>query len=126
MAFWCKLLVMHEDKTKKIHGKIYAGVISRGLRGWSPLAKFLVHYGRLSLTNFCTNPVFQSVPTLIQMCIVLLCSISSLLHGHYDLSRSQLQCITLRLNHYVSRFRHADVAANGPHPLHENALRAPF
>ena len=107
---------MHEEKTTKIHSKIYAGVI----------AKILVHYGRLSLPNFCTNTFFQSMPTLIQICIVLLCSISSLLHGHYDLSISQLQCITIRLNHYVSSFRNADVAANGPHPLHENALRLPF
>ena len=55
---------------------LYPGVISRGLRGWSPLAKAFDHFGGLSLPkNSCIGYAFQSLLTLLPKYFLLLCSI---------------------------------------------------
>ena len=108
-------------------GIMHPGVISKGLRGWSPLVKIVVHFGGLSPPNFCINLAFQNKLALLAIvCMVLLWWISSLLYGYWDLCRCWLYCITIRLNYHVSIFKNMGVAPNRSHPLSNIAPRAPL
>ena len=44
---------MSKIQSQPVHEIEYfqSGVISRGLKGWSPLVKIIVHFGRLSPAN---------------------------------------------------------------------------
>ena len=54
-------------------GAATPGVISRGLRGWSPLAKIIDQFGRLGPPkSSCIGPAFPSILTLLPKYFLLL------------------------------------------------------